>query len=151
MLAKIAVADACALAILLDSELEHLVEKAFGELLLPRHVEDELRRKGKRRRAQLARLLDKGRVVVRCFDYTPGLIQMWHAQMGGTKPTRNLGEAEAMAQAQSRAALAIFTSDHRAGALAQGIGLEVVTPTQVVAAYAAQGDASPPKGRRRGE
>lgn len=133
-----AVADACALAIVMDQGLEHLLPKAFGCILVPRHVYVELRRRGPKRRAQLRRLFRDG-VLTHCLDYREDLVAHWHAAVGfGGKPTRNRGEAEALAQCQSQDADALFTTDHAALALATTIRLQAVTVEQFVAAVGAR-------------
>jgi predicted nucleic acid-binding protein len=133
MLAPIVIADTSALVKILDADLEHLLPRAFWRILLPRHVETELKRKGKSRRAKLKRLLDAG-VVEHCHDYFPGLVGIWHASLRRTQGNRDRGEAEALAQCQSRAVHALFVHDLAARKLADGQGWRVITPAELLAA-----------------
>lgn len=139
MLAPVAVADASSLVILLDGNLEDHLPIAFRRVLLPRHVERELSRKGKRRRSQLRRLLADG-AMERCTDYPEAVVGIWHAYLrpGGAssmqkqaKPHRDLGEAEALAQCASRDVRVIMTEDTKAIVLAQTAGFQVFRASDV--------------------
>jgi predicted nucleic acid-binding protein len=132
LVARAVVADTSALAFLLDENLEHLLPRAFREILLPRHVECELRRRGPRRKGKLKRLLDDG-IVVRCTDYSEAVVLLWHSALGRFQENRDKGEAEALAQCQSRNVHALLTTDRKATRLAQSQEWEVVTPTDIVA------------------
>lgn len=128
------VADTCALAFFLDNNLEHLLPRAFAQVLLPSHVEYELRRRGPARKKKLKRLLEGG-VVVRCTDYPEAVIFQWHGALGRSQENRDKGEAEALAQCQSRSVHAIFSMDHKATRLARSQEWNVVTPIDVVARF----------------
>jgi predicted nucleic acid-binding protein len=134
-----AVADSDALILILDQDLEHLLERAFIQLLLPYYVEEELRRGGRRRRAQLARLIARG-PLKRCTDYPVGVVLTWQGMLRARRSKRgqwktNLGEAEGLAQCQSQKVSAILTHDRAAARLARNLALEVLDVPFLLANY----------------
>jgi predicted nucleic acid-binding protein len=126
------VGDTSALAEMLDQSVDHLLSVAFQYVLLPRHVEVELRRRGPERRARLRRLIEDG-TLRRCHDYPESVIEVWLGVLKSGPRSRNLGEAEALAQCQSRGVFALFSKDRKATRLAAGQDWEVFTPIDVVA------------------
>lgn len=137
MLAAVVVADSSGLVPLLDADLEDFLSKVFRQVLLPTHVESELRRGSRksgalRRRAKLRRLLEDGSLV-RCRDYPTHLVLLWHAELGSSgKRQKNRGEAEALAQCQVRSADGILVGEKRASRLARELELEVFSADAVV-------------------
>lgn len=133
MLTPVAVADTSTLAKLFDEDLEHFLEKSFRKVLLPGHVEVELRRRGPSRRAKLRRLLESN-VLVRCTDYPEHVVLRWHAVLGqGGRRQKNKGEAEALAQCQSREVDAFLVEERRATELATTAGIRVIRASEIVA------------------
>lgn len=132
MVAVTVVADTSAIARLLDNDLDHLLSRAFKLVLVPRHVESELRREGRRRRAKLKKLFREG-VFKRCTDYEESLVSRWNIAIGRGPRQRNRGEAEALAQCQTCGIGTLFSDDYVAGQFALQMGFTVVRATEVVA------------------